>query len=212
MTTTTLLPSIPAGATLYQRAVTNAIGATAAASNNLGYLSTNKSQLEVVGQLTGQDPTDFYNFTFQNSGAVKLGLTNIDGSVTVRVQLYDGSGSRILADNQGTTDQQKAYTQLTSAIGLDLSNGKYVVKVTYGTGGNKSQPQNYAIQIGSGNTFTSDYRTLASAATIQNTLLAGGSLGYNPLTSTAALLTSEANGTSLDLFGVLSQFPTKIFA
>ncbi len=57
-----LLPAIPAGATLYQRAVTNAIGATASGSNSLGYLGTNKSQLEVVGQLTGQDPTDWVQF------------------------------------------------------------------------------------------------------------------------------------------------------
>ena len=94
----------------------------------------------------------------------------------VRVQLYDGSGSRILADNQGTTAQQQAYAQLTSSTGLNLSNGKYAVKVTYGTGGDKTQPQNYAIQIGSGTTFTADYRTLASLRPpFKTRFLAGGS-------------------------------------
>jgi hypothetical protein len=209
---TTLLPAIPLNSVLYQRAVTNAIGATAASSNSLGYLSTNNSQLEVVGQLTGQDPTDYYNFTFQNSGAVRLNLIGIDGTAPARVQIYDGSGSRILADSQGTTAQQQAYAQLTSSTGLNLTNGKYIVKVTYGTGGDKTQPQNYAIQIGSGTTFSADYRTLASATTVQATLLAGGSLGYNSLTATASLLTQESNGTSVDIFGTLSQFPTDIFA
>jgi hypothetical protein len=212
MTASALLSNVPLGAVLYQRAATNAIGATAATANNLGYLGTNRTQLEVAGQLTGQDPTDFYSFTYQNSGPVDLNLINIDGTASVRVQLYDGSGSRVLADNQGTTAQQQAFASLTSSSGLNLGNGSYVIKVTYGTGGNKAQPQNYAIQIGSGTTFAADYRTLASATTVQQTLLAGGSLGYNPLTSTASLLTSEANGTSLDIFGVLSQFPTNIFA
>ena len=205
-----LLP-IPTGALLYQRAVTNPIGVTAATSNSIGYLATNKTQLETVGELTGQDATDMYNFTFQNSGLVNFNLIGIDGTAPVRVQLFDGSGTRVIADTEGTSDQQAAYKQLQGS-GLQLTQGKYVVKITYGAGGDKSQPQNYALQIGSGKTFTSDYRTLGSAQTIQQTLLAGGSLGYNPLSSTAALLTSEQNGSSIDIFGVLSQFPTNIFA
>jgi hypothetical protein len=211
MTSTTLLPAIPAGALLYQRAVSNPIGVTAATSNNIGYLATNKSQLEVVGQLTGQDPTDMYNFTFQNSGLVGFNLIGIDGTAPPRVQLYDGTGTRILADSQGTVAQQAAFAQL-QGNGLQLNQGNYLVKVTYGAGGNKQQPQNYALQIGSGQTFQSDYRTLASPTTIQATLLSGGSLSYNPLSATAAMLTSEQNGTSIDVFGVLSQFPTNIFA
>src|SRR5277367_1877628 len=109
---TTVLPSIPAGAVLYQRAVTNSIGVTAATSNSIGYLSTNRTQLEVAGQLTGQDPIDMYNFTFQNSGGVRFNLIGIDGTTPPRVQLYDGSGSRIIADSQGTSAQQASFQQL----------------------------------------------------------------------------------------------------
>src|SRR5271170_4917865 len=163
------LPAIPLGAQLYQRAAINQIGVTAASSNSIGYLGTNRTKLEVVGQLTGQDPTDMYNFVYQNNGPVELNLISIDGAATARVQLLDGSGSRVLADNQGTTAQKQAYAQLTSSSGLNLTNGKYVVKVTYGSGGDKTKAQNYAIQISSGTTFTADYRTLASATTVQNT-------------------------------------------
>jgi hypothetical protein len=209
---TTLLPAIPAGAVLYQRAVTNAIGATASGANSLGYLGTNKSQLEVVGQLTGQDPTDWYNFTFQNKGAVELSVTNIDGTAPVRVQVYDGTGTQLIADSQGNATQQKNYAALTSSAGYNLNAGTYAIKVTYGAGGNKAQPQDYAVQIGSGTTFTSDYRTLANATTIQTTLLGGGSLGYSPLSATASLLTSLSNGTTPSVFGALSLFNTNIFA
>ena len=78
--TSSLLPTsaVPPGyrpaAPLHQRATSNPIGVTAASSTNIGYLSTNISQFEVIGQLTGQDPTDMYNFTYQNSGPVTLTL------------------------------------------------------------------------------------------------------------------------------------------
>src|SRR5262249_46238225 len=123
-----LLPAVPPGALLYQRAVTNAIGATAATSNSLGYLSTNRNKLEVVSQLTTQDSINFFNFTFQNGGLVRSRVTSIDGKAEVRVQLYDGSGSRILADNQGTKDQKAAYAKFTTKAldgGLDLKQGQY---------------------------------------------------------------------------------------
>ena len=85
--------------------------------------------------------------------------------------------------------------------------------MSYATGENKTQPQNYALQIGSGSTFQNDYRTLASPSTIQNTLLAGGQLSYNSLSSTASLLTSESEGSSVNIFGALSLFSTtNIFA
>ena len=207
------IPIVRSGVQLFQRAATNSIGVTAASSNNIGYLNS-KTQLETVGQLTGQDPTDMYNFVYQSSGPVFLNQINIDGTTPVRVQLLDGSGTRVIADSQGTTAQQQAYAQLTSSTGLNLTNGKYVVKVTYGTGGTKTQAQNYALQINTGNNFTADYRTLASATTINNTLLAGGSLGYNSKSSLAAML-SSASGSSTgitDIFGTLALFPTNIFA
>jgi flagellar hook assembly protein FlgD len=210
--TTLAVPPIPAGALLYQRATTNPIGVTAATSTNIGYLTNNISQLEVVSQLTPQDKTAMYNFTYQNTGPVTLTLRNVDGTAPVRIQLLDGSGSRVLADSGGNAQLQQAYANLTSSAGLNLSNGKYIVSVSYSSGGDKTQPQNYGIQIDSGTTFKNDYRTLAAATTVQNTLLAGGNLGYNSLSSTAAMLANEANGTSIDIFGVLSLFNTNIFA
>jgi hypothetical protein len=209
MTTTTtslssFLPPVPSNALLYQRATTNPIGVTAATSTNLGYLSQNKSQLEVVGQLTGQDPIDMYNFTLQQGSSINAHLTNINETVPVHVQILDGSGTRVLADNQGNAAQQQAFAQLTSTTGLKATPGKYVIKVSYGNGAAKSQAQNYAIQLDSGTTFTSDYRTLAAATTVNLTLLQGGSVGYNSASSTASMLTSVSEGTSLSIFNVLS--------
>lgn len=208
MTTTpplsSFLPTLPPQARLFQRSVINPIGVTAATSNNIGYLSQNKTQLEVVGQLTGQDPIDMYNFTFQQGKEVKLKLTNIDGKVSVHVQLLDGSGTRVLADNQGNSNTKQAYTKLASTAGLKLTPGKYIVKVSYGNGASKSQKQNYAIQLGSGTTFKDDYRTLASATTVNNTLLAGGSIGYNSNTTAAALLSNLSVGNTVSIFGVVT--------
>jgi hypothetical protein len=194
------LPPLPSQAQLFQRAIINPIGVTAATSGNIGYLSKDKTQLEVVGQLTSQDPIDMYNFTFQQGDSVKLKLTNINETVSVHVQLYDGSGTRVLADNQGNSTTQNAYNQLASTNGLNLKTGKYVVKVSYGKGVPKTQTQNYAIQLGSGTTFNSDYRTLGTATTVNRTLLAGGSIGYNPNTTTASLLTNISLGNNLSVF------------
>ncbi|MGE3623153.1 MAG: hypothetical protein AB7H77_04690, partial [Bdellovibrionales bacterium] len=169
-------------------------------------------QLEVVSQLTPQDNINMFNFTFQNSGKVHFKVNTLDNKAEVRVQLLDTSGTRILADSEGKTKALKdAYATLISREGLDLKNGKYVIKVTYGAGTNKNQNQNYAIQVGSGTTFKSDYRTLASATTIKNTLMAGGSLGYNSLSSTAALLASQSAGQEINIFGVLTLFNTKLY-
>ena len=74
--------------------------------------------------------------------------------------------------------------------------------MTYGTGANKNQKQNYALQVGSGTTFTSDYRTLAGAATVSNTLLQGGSIGYSSASVTASLLTNLQSGNSLSIFSL----------
>jgi hypothetical protein len=203
--------SIPPGALLFQRAVTNQIGVTAASSNNIGYLATNSTQLEVVSELTGQDPTDIYNFTYQNSGPVKLTATVLQGDALPRITLTDATGTSIIADSGGNTQQQAAYQKLISSTGLDLSAGAYAIKITYPTGGSKINPNDFTLQLSSGTTFKNDYRALASPTTIQDTLLAGGGLGYNPLTATASMLTSISNGTGVDIFGTLSLFGTNPF-
>ena len=211
MTTTTPLPS---QAILYQQAGTNQIGVTPSTSTNIGYLDPNKTQLEVVSSITAQNPTDMYNFYFRNGGPVTLNLTTITnsnsgnsklGNGTVRVQLLDPTGTRVLADSAGTAAQKSAYAQLTSAKGLNLKAGGYLVKTTF-AGAKSVKPVDYTIQLNSGTTFNADYRTLAATATLQQTLLAGGSLGYSPASAAAALLTNQANGTSTDIFGNASIF------
>lgn len=198
------LPPLPQGAQLFQRAVLNRIGVTAATSENIGWLAKNRSQLEVVSQLTGQDPINMFNFTFQQGDNIKLKLTNIDGKVPVHLQILDGSGTRVIADNQGNSRTKEAYAKLTSTEGLDLKTGKYILKVEYGRGASKAQKQNYAVQIGSGTTFKNDYRTLASPVTVAQTLQAGGSLGYNSQSTTALVLASTAVGDRINIFDFIT--------
>ncbi|MDX2028634.1 MAG: hypothetical protein SFW62_08360 [Alphaproteobacteria bacterium] len=198
------LPPVPNGAQLYQRAVANRIGVTPATSENIGWLAKNKSQLEVVSQLTGQDPINMFNFTFQQGESIKLKLTSIDGKVPVHVQIFDGSGTRVIADNQGNSKTKEAYAQLTSLDGLKLKTGKYLLKVEYGKGADKNAKQNYAIQLGSGTTFKNDYRTLASPVTVAQTLQAGGTFGYDARNTTALMLATGAVGDRLNIFNFIT--------
>jgi len=205
---------IPSNATLYQQASTNQISVTPSSSANIGYLIPNQTQLEVVSSITAQDPTDMYNFYFRGGGPVTLNLTTVTnsnsgntklGDGTLRVQILDQTGTRILADSAGTSAQKSAYAALTSAQGLNLTAGPYLIKVTF-AGAKSVKPVDYTVQLDAGKTFKADYRTLAAATTISKTLLAGGGLGYSPQSAAAALLTNQYNGASTDIFGNTSIF------
>lgn len=193
-----------ADAQSFSRQAFNQINSTALSAVNIGWLSANKSQLNVTSQVTAADQTDFYGFTFQQGSAIKLAFDNTTSTSNLRVQLLDVSGSRVLADSQGTTAQQAAYQQLTSSNGLSSRTGQYVVKVTYAAGANKSHTQNYNFQLSSGTSFSSTYQTVASAQTYGNYLLSGGTGAYNPASAAAAYFNGNANGTLPDLFQSLS--------
>ncbi len=189
---------------LYQQSVVNKINGTVADAAHVGYLDANKTALEVRGTITQQDPVGYYKFSFRKGDSVKLATNNNRGT---RVQLYDQSGSRLLADSGGTNSTLKAaYAKLKSSEGLKLKNTNYVLKVTYDVGTSKSRGLNFDVTLTSGDTFTAKYKTLASADTIQNQLMSGQSTGYNISATLGTLLTSQSDGSSTSITNVFDYF------
>ena len=198
MTTTTspyvssaALPTPRDNVLFYQRAAINRINVTPATATDIGYLSKNKTQLEVVSELTPQDKVNMFKFTAQSTAGVGLTLKNINGKTSVHVQLMDSMGVRVLADNQSRDKKlTDAYKKLTTSTNLNLAAGQYIVKVTYGQGADKTKKQDYTIQLDSGTTYKADYRTLGSPTTVSRTLMTGGSLGYNASSASASVISN----------------------
>jgi hypothetical protein len=151
-------------ATLYQRNATSVLGATASSAIALGDLISNSTQLDVTGQVTGQNDTDYYQFNLQGNSPLKADFENLTSTSDLRVQLYNSSGA-LIADSAGTTAQQTAYYELTSPNGLTANAGSYTMAVTYAPTSPKSVPQDYSLSLYSGHTFQSAYETTAAPQT-----------------------------------------------
>lgn len=180
---------------VYSRQAYNKINATALLNNiNIGWLQGNKSALQVYSQLTSADNADWFTFTLQSGTDLKFGF---DSSVTtnasdLRVQLYDGTGSKLIADSQGTPAQQAAYKELTTTNGLTSNPGQYAVKISYVPGATQTT-NTYQFNLYSGTSYNAVYRTLASAQTYGNALLAGNVAGgYSKNTAIAAYLSASS--------------------
>ncbi len=154
-------------AVLYQRTAYNAIGASASTATNIGTLATNSTQLDVVSQVTPTNQASYYAFTLDGT-SLKASFSNVTGSDTLRYQVYDSKG-KVVADSQGTSEQQIAYVKLTTSGGLDAKKGQYVLKVSYGTGATRAIAQNYSVQLYSGTRFEKSYQTTAAPQTSTKT-------------------------------------------
>jgi hypothetical protein len=197
-------------AQLFTRQNFNTIGDTATTGVTIGWLSQNKSRLDVQSQLTAADPADFYQFTLQKGDNLKLAFNNTTSlakATPVRVQLLDATGAQVLADSGGTTAQKAAYAALTSSTGLNAKPAQYVVKVAYAPGADHSKTQNYNFQVYSGSTYATSYQTIASAQTFGNAILTGNPnvTGFNPNAAAASYLQSFSQGTAPDIFSALSK-------
>lgn len=155
-----------AGAKLYQRQTVNTIGATADDATDLGTLTTNKTALNVIGKVCRENSKDYYSFTLDGD-SLKMDFNNTTDSADMRVQLIDSEGN-VVADNEGTDDQQTAYDDLTSDDGLDADAGTYTVRVSYGSTALKSVAQSYTLSLYSGTKFNDVYQTQASTQTTLN--------------------------------------------
>lgn len=197
-----------AGATLAAQTAYHTLNETAQSGVSIGYLTQNKTTLNVYSLLTPVDSTDYYNFILQDGSTnIKLSLSNLtsaSNTTGIHFQLLDNTGAKVIADNQGTPAQQAAFTQLTSSSGLTATPGTYVVKATYGSGAAKSTNLQYNFQLFSGSTYSASYKTTASAQTYENALLNGNIGGnYNTAAAAAAYINGVANGTTTDIISAL---------
>jgi hypothetical protein len=182
----------------------NTIVETPQAGVNIGWISENTTSLSVFSQLTSFDNADYYNLILQTGDNLKLAFANTTNTSDLRVQILNGSGTEVLADNQGNQALQNAYTQLTSSTGLAATPGQYVVKVSYGSN-NSTDPQTYNFQVYSGTTFTTQYTSTASAETYETALLSGQiSGGFTAATAAASYLQNLSNGTTPSVITALS--------
>ena len=160
-------------AKLFTRQEYHKIGEDALGAPNIGWLSENKSALNVVSRLTPDDNTDFYHFTLQKGKNLKFAFENQTNTAKARIQLLDETGKRVFADNYGTAAQKKAFADLTSSTGFATNPQIYSIKVTYAPGEPKTQKQTYNFQVYSGTSYTSLYKVTAAAQTRQNAVLSG---------------------------------------
>ncbi len=188
----------------------HSVNETAQTAVPVGWIQQNKTAINTTSLLTPVDSTDYYSFILQSGNNLKLSLTNLTDQTNtsaVRLQLLDGSGGRVIADNQGTAAQQAAFAELTSSTGLAATPASYVVKATYGQGASKDTNLEYNFQVFSGTTYSSVYNTTASAQNYENAVLSGDlGGGYNPSVAAASYLVNQANGTTTDIFGNPSIF------
>jgi hypothetical protein len=190
----------------YTRSTYNSINETANSAINLGWLSENKSALALYSQLSEADSADYYSFTFQQGDALKFNFNNQTNTSDLRYQLYDISGSHVIADNYGTAEQKANFQSLTTSNGYNIENGTYIVKVSFAPDANKTKTQTYNFNIYSGDSYASLYKTTASAQTVENAILSGTYQGggYTAASAAASYLSNSAAGTAADIIGTLS--------
>jgi hypothetical protein len=161
---------------LYTRTATLAAPTSATEpAINAGTLTNNQTELDVSAATTAAIPTDNYNFNVQQGGAVKLTVQNTTNTANLDVQLVDSNGN-VVADNNGTTAQQNAYTELTSGEGLQAATGQYTLKVGYASGQLTGSPQSYNFQLNEGTTYNTVYKTSVNQPSTTSTYSAGGNV------------------------------------
>ena len=168
----------------------NKINASPENAVNIGWMKENESMLAVFSMLTNADNTNYYEFTFQEGDRMKF---DFDDSTTkdeslFHVQLLDISGTRVLADNEGTAAQKAAYEEMTSASGLKADPGKYIIKINYAEGVTKKEDAPYKFGLYSGTIFSVQYKTTATAQTYQNAMLSGNLTDKNDGVTLASII------------------------
>jgi hypothetical protein len=179
--------------------VTNSVFPSASNAGFIGGLSANNTDLNVLSQLTPQVTKDFYTFNFEqgsnlllsfNGTVGPLGDSNNDtpGSIVdattlgLRYQLYDITGN-LIADSDGTQQQQQAYQQLTSSGGLSVANGGYYVQVSAAPDTTISSQQNYNFQLYSGTTYNTSFVSIAQTQAYDPNLFVSAASTVSPVSS-----------------------------
>ena len=175
------------------------IGSKATEAINIGWMQKDKSMLDVFSMLTPANNQEYYSFTLQEGDNLKFGFskknnTNVDA---LRIQIMDGTGSFVFADSEGTKEQREAYEKLTTANGMDIKTGTYVVKISYSGNAKSLKDVTYEFGLYSGTSYAAQYKTIASAQTYANALLNGSAIGSTSRSSAiAAYLDKWSTGDS----------------
>lgn len=173
---------------------------------NIGWLYQNQSALSVRSQITDICDEEFYSFTLQKGDNLKVAFNNHTQTADLRVQLYDATGTRVLADTHGTEAQKAAYEALSSAEGFATKSGTYMVKVSYARADQRTKTQQYDFKVYSGDYFHKMYQTNVATENA-NTAIMSGHLtpAFNPLTVTAKYLETMSSGGEVDIFSALQE-------
>lgn len=187
----------------YELKTAHAANETALSAINIGWLYQNKGALSVSSQLTDVCSTQYYSFIHQKGESLKLAYNNHTGTSKTRVQLYDSSGTQVLADSHGTEDQRAAYAALSSAEGLDSGAGPYLIKVSYVAGERKTK-QIYDFKVFSGTAYDSIYKTSVGTESAE-AALANGHLvmKYSMQDTAVSYLMSMSQGEDVSIIDTL---------
>ncbi|MFA6280015.1 MAG: hypothetical protein WC612_04410 [Bdellovibrionales bacterium] len=189
----------------YETETAHAANETVLSAINIGWLYENKAALSVSSQLTDVCSAQYYSFTHQKGETLKLAFNNHTGTSKARVQLYDSSGTHLLADSHGTEDQQAAYAALSSSTGLDAPANPYVIKVSY-VAGERETRQIYDFKVFSGTSYDSLYSTAVGTESAKNALANGHlTMNYSMKDSAVSYLMSMSQGDEISIMDTLSQ-------
>lgn len=171
---------------------------------DIGWLAENKTALSVTSQMTDICKEQYYVLTLQQGENLKMAFNNHTDTSELRVQLYDSTGTRLLADSHGSEDLKEAYAELTSSDGFATKAGKYVVKVGYALGEEKNT-QIYDFKIYSGTLYDKVYETLVATETAATAIMGGRLTDFNPKAATVSYLAAELDSGD-DIIYALKKF------
>ncbi|MER2520911.1 MAG: hypothetical protein ABTQ34_09560 [Bdellovibrionales bacterium] len=182
-------------AELYARTAYNVLNPSISTAANIGTLKNNTTQLNVEGALTTNNPKQFYKFSLDGE-KIKLSLDNLTTSADLRVQLLNSKGT-VIADNQGSTELQTAYTLAITSIGLTAQSGDYYAVVSYSINEPRANTQEYSLNLYSGTQFSESYLTTAKTQNKATT--------YVPTDNTMTYATYDAQLYSRNAFHVIGE-------
>ena len=219
------------GATSLLNLVYNSVFPSQQNAAQLGNLTQNSTDINVLSQLTSNVSTDYYQFNFTSGSALKLSFNAITGladgtqdnpagstqdgtSAGLRFQVLNSAGN-VVADSGGTPAQQAAYASLTSSGGLSAATGTYYVKVSAANGATINADQSYNFQLYSGSTYNTSLTYTAQTQPFDPNLFNSASStvtaasNLNTYLDTATL--SGTQGAALNI-GQLDDNQTSLFA
>jgi hypothetical protein len=133
-------------------------GDTRSAARFIGYLTENRTRLNVFSALTDNDNADHFSFTLRKPGRVQIGIS---GDSAVKLELLEMNGGRVIFNNSAkSTDPLYKAAEDASQGKLELKAGTYVLRTSRIDGTDRREKPNYIVQLVMGDTFTEDYETL----------------------------------------------------